>query len=101
MLHTSHVTYTNQHTHTSFLSPGTCLILNPYPHRTQASDVWGALLGELASEAAAVSQWLLDREVEAPERYSAVQSYRAAMSVLRQQQHFLEVRGGQGRRSRK
>ncbi len=55
--------------------------------------MWGALLGEIMSETAAVWQWLMDREVEAPERYSAVQSYRAAMAVLRQQQHFLEVGG--------
>jgi len=34
---------------------------------------------------------LIDREVEAPERYSAVQSYRVAMAVLRQQLHFVEV----------
>lgn len=60
----------------------------------QASDVWGALLDEIMAETAAVWQWLMDREVEAPERYSAVQSYRAAMAVLRQQQHFLEVRAG-------
>jgi len=67
-------------------------------HHKKASDVWGALLGEIMSETAAVWQWLMDREVEAPERYSAVQSYRAAMAVLRQQQHFVEVRdrGGCG-----
>lgn len=58
--------------------------------------MWGALLGEITGETAAVWQWLMDREVEAPERYSAVQSYRAAMAVLRQQQHFVEVGGGWG-----
>lgn len=53
--------------------------------------MWATLLGEITAETAAVWQWLMDREVEAPERYSAVQSYRAAMAVLRQQQRFVEV----------
>jgi len=38
-----------------------------------------------------VAQFLIDREIEAPERYSAVQSYRVAMAVLRQQRRFVEV----------
>ncbi|KAI8472713.1 MAG: Sodium/hydrogen exchanger family-domain-containing protein [Monoraphidium minutum] len=66
------------------------LTASPYVQWLQTSDMWGALLGEITAETAAVWQWLMDREVEAPERYSAVQSYRAAMAVLRQQQHFLE-----------
>ena len=58
----------------------------------QNTEVWDALLGELMAETAAVWTWLMEREVEAPERYSAVQSYRAAMAVLRQQLQYLEVR---------
>lgn len=38
-----------------------------------------------------MAQFLIDREIEAPERYSAVQSYRVAMAVLRQQRLFVDV----------
>ena len=40
---------------------------------------------EVQREVASVWRFLIDREIEAPERYSAIQSYRAAMAVLRQQ----------------
>ncbi len=53
--------------------------------------MWGALLAEIHEETAAVWQFLIDREIEAPERYSAIQSYRAAMAILRQQVHYVEV----------
>lgn len=49
------------------------------------------MLAEISSEAGQVAQFLIDREIEAPERYSAVQSYRVAMAVLRQQRLFVEV----------
>lgn len=39
-----------------------------------------------------MAQFLIDREIEAPERYSAVQSYRVAMAVLRQQAEFVQAR---------
>ena len=50
-----------------------------------------ALLAEVEDDVSAVWQFLIDREIEAPERYSAIQSYRAAMAILRQQRHFVEV----------
>jgi hypothetical protein len=59
----------------------------------QENDAWAALLAEISAEAGQVAQFLIDREIEAPERYSAVQSYRVAMAVLRQQRLFVEVRG--------
>jgi hypothetical protein len=49
-------------------------------------------MAEIQAETSAVAQFLIDREIEAPERYSAVQSYRVAMAVLRQQRLFVEVR---------
>lgn len=54
--------------------------------------MWSMLLGEIQAETSQVAQFLIDREIEAPERYSAVQSYRVAMAVLRQQRLFVEVR---------
>lgn len=57
----------------------------------QENEAWAALLAEISAEAGQVAQFLIDREIEAPERYSAVQSYRVAMAVLRQQRLFVEV----------
>lgn len=57
----------------------------------QENEAWSALLAEISLEAGQVAQFLIDREIEAPERYSAVQSYRVAMAVLRQQRLFAEV----------
>ena len=57
----------------------------------QESGTWHVLLAEVGVEAGTVAQFLIDREIEAPERYSAVQSYRVAMAVLRQQAAFVHV----------
>jgi len=73
-------------------TPSPCPSLSP-PLALQENEAWSALLSEISSEAGEVAQFLLDREIEAPERYSAVQSYRVAMAVLRQQRLFVEVRG--------
>ena len=35
-------------------------------------------------------RFILEREVEAPERFQAIQSYRATMAVLRQQAIFVQ-----------
>ena len=37
-----------------------------------------------------VWRFILEREVEAPERFQAIQSYRATMAVLRQQANFVK-----------
>ena len=34
--------------------------------------------------------FIIEREVEAPERFQAIQSYRATMAVLRQQRTFIK-----------
>ena len=39
---------------------------------------------------AQVWRFILEREVEAPERFQAIQSYRATMAVLRQQALFVK-----------
>ena len=39
---------------------------------------------------AQVWRFILEREVEAPERFQAIQSYRATMAVLRQQAKFVK-----------
>jgi len=37
-----------------------------------------------------VWKFILDREVEAPERFQAIQTYRATTAVLKQQMAFVE-----------
>ena len=37
-----------------------------------------------------VWKFIVDREIEAPERFRAIQTYRATMAVLRQQVSFLD-----------
>ena len=37
-----------------------------------------------------VWKFIINREVEAPARFQAIQTYRAAMAILRQQQHFID-----------
>ena len=37
-----------------------------------------------------VWNFIIEREVEAPERFQAIQSYRATMAVLRQQRTFIK-----------
>lgn len=61
----------------------------------QEGEVWAAIVSEIQCESAQVAKFLIDREIEAPERYSAVQSYRVAMAVLRQQRLFVEVSTGE------
>ena len=39
---------------------------------------------------AQVWNFIIEREVEAPERFQAIQSYRATMAVLRQQRTFIK-----------
>lgn len=41
-------------------------------------------------ESGKVWQFIMEREIESPERFQAIQSYRAAMAVLRQQVHYVE-----------
>ncbi|KAK9828685.1 hypothetical protein WJX72_001519 [[Myrmecia] bisecta] len=45
---------------------------------------------EVRAESRRVWQFILEREVEAPERFRSIQSYRAAMALLRQQGLFVE-----------
>ena len=45
---------------------------------------------ELMEESGKVWQFIMEREIESPERFQAIQSYRAAMAVLRQQVHYVE-----------
>ncbi|GAB4814387.1 hypothetical protein N2152v2_001433 [Parachlorella kessleri] len=49
----------------------------------------GVLQAEIAAESQRVCKFIVDREIEAPERFQAIQSYRAAMAILRQQAAFV------------
>ncbi len=55
----------------------------------RANAMTGALLQEIDRELGQVWRFILEREVEAPERFQAIQSYRATMAVLRQQTNFV------------
>ncbi|GAX85098.1 hypothetical protein CEUSTIGMA_g12518.t1 [Chlamydomonas eustigma] len=48
-----------------------------------------ALKAELSDQASQVSRFITQREVEAPDRFQAIQSHRAALAVLRHQQKFV------------
>ncbi len=53
-------------------------------------EVSDTLLKELMEESTQVWSFIMEREIESPERFQAIQSYRAAMAVLRQQVHYIE-----------
>lgn len=46
--------------------------------------------GEMAAELHRATTFIVDRELEAPDRFQAIQSYRAASAVLRQQSRFID-----------
>ncbi|KAL3155128.1 Son of sevenless 1, variant 2 [Trebouxia sp. C0009 RCD-2024] len=48
------------------------------------------LRDEIQAESKKVWKFIIDREIEAPARFQAIQSYRAAMAILRQQTNFVE-----------
>ncbi|KAI3423997.1 hypothetical protein D9Q98_009830 [Chlorella vulgaris] len=54
----------------------------------QADEAW-PLQQEVEAEVDAAYKFIIDREIEAPDRFQAIQSYRAAMAVLRQQLTFV------------
>ena len=51
---------------------------------------------EMAAEIRRVTSFVIDRELEAPQRFQAIQSYRAAMAVLAQQERFVAQLFGAG-----
>ena len=53
-------------------------------------EVSDTLVKELMEESTLVWSFIMEREIESPERFQAIQSYRAAMAVLRQQVHYIE-----------
>jgi len=53
-------------------------------------EVSDTLLKELMEQSTQVWSFIMEREIESPERFQAIQSYRAAMAVLRQQVHYIE-----------
>jgi hypothetical protein len=49
----------------------------------------GSLRAEIAVEVARATQFVIDREIEAPQRFQAIQTHRAVMAVLRAQTGFV------------
>ncbi|PSC69954.1 Sodium hydrogen exchanger 7 [Micractinium conductrix] len=66
------------------------LAWSPQAQWLRESERAGPLQAEIAAESARVCRFIVDREIEAPERFQAIQSYRAAMAILRQQGAFIE-----------
>lgn len=57
--------------------------------KTHGDACW-RLLDEVEHESDAAYRFIIAREIEAPDRFQAIQSYRAAMAVLRQQLLFID-----------
>lgn len=51
---------------------------------------------EIKAEARKVWRFIIDREIEAPERFQAIQTYRATMSALLQQMQYVEQLSSSG-----
>jgi chromate transporter len=45
---------------------------------------------EMANETQRATLFIIDREIEAPQRFQAIQTHRAALAVLRRQIDFIE-----------
>ncbi|KAK9861233.1 hypothetical protein WJX84_006249, partial [Apatococcus fuscideae] len=61
------------------------------PQWTHLSGKSAILPNEVAAERAAAWHFIIDMEVEAPARFQAIQSYRATMALLRQQEIFVDT----------
>ena len=58
--------------------------------REEHCGIWRSLLNDIEVDTEATHHFIIHREIEAPDLFKAIQSYRAAMAVLRQQLHFTE-----------
>ena len=66
------------------------LLYSPQVQWTQShAEAW-QLQPEIEAEAEASRKFIVQREIEAPDRFQAIQSYRATMAVLRQQLLFVD-----------
>ncbi|PRW32594.1 Sodium hydrogen exchanger 7 [Chlorella sorokiniana] len=65
------------------------LIHSPQIQWLQQTEHAWPLQVEVDAEVDAAYRFIIDREIEAPDRFQAIQSYRAAMAVLRQQLTFV------------
>ncbi|KAG1664314.1 hypothetical protein FOA52_005712 [Chlamydomonas sp. UWO 241] len=54
-----------------------------------AGDTGAAITSELDQQAELAWRFIIDREIEAPDQFQAIQTHRAAMAVLRQQVGFV------------
>ncbi|KAL3141541.1 Son of sevenless 1, variant 2 [Trebouxia sp. C0010 RCD-2024] len=66
------------------------LTWSPQAHWLCDSTHDSPLRDEIQAESKKVWKFIIDREIEAPARFQAIQSYRAAMAILRQQTNFVE-----------
>lgn len=70
-----------------------CLALGSAPHvqwlKSQGTEVCWRLVEEVESEREAAHRFIIQRVIEAPNRFAAIQSYRVAAAMLRQQLLFV------------
>lgn len=53
-------------------------------------EACGRLMEEIEAESDAAHRFIIEREIEAPDRFQAIQSYRSAMAILKQQHQFVD-----------
>jgi hypothetical protein len=66
------------------------LMKSPQIQFLKNTDDSYSLLDEVEEETDVAFKFIISREIEAPDRFQAIQSYRAAMAVLRQQLLFVD-----------
>ncbi|KAK9861042.1 hypothetical protein WJX84_008386, partial [Apatococcus fuscideae] len=66
------------------------LIYAPQVQLLRTNRAAAPLMEEVQEEVGKVWKFIVEREIEAPERFRAIQTYRATMAVLRQQVSFLD-----------
>jgi len=58
--------------------------------QAQHATTWRCLLDDIEEDTSAAHHFIIQREIEAPDMFQAIQSYRSAMAVLRQQLLFCQ-----------
>jgi len=66
------------------------LLHSHHVHWARTHEEAWQLANEIEAEAEAARKFIMQREIEAPDRFNSIQSYRAAIAVLRRQAAFVQ-----------
>jgi NhaP-type Na+/H+ or K+/H+ antiporter len=66
------------------------LLHSHHVHWARTHEEAWQLASEIEAEAEAARKFIMQREIEAPDRFNSIQSYRAAIAVLRRQAAFVQ-----------